>query len=416
MAVDNRRYDPKRAVGLALAGLVAARLSPYAAWAAHRPVASVGAELDAVGALLLAWPLGVGLAWRSTGWPPLARAVAVAATVLVLDRALTLSAWFALGGAASGPRGGIPGLRGVWATASMVALGLAELAVAAGAWRSARGVASTRDGPRWRSRPRQALTVGIGVHLALFLGWLTAWDAYHALLHLPGVRHYVLRVDRRDPGPEREPRPLPPLARQGIDALQIATNLAFGGRYAEAKASYLRAIDALGRLARPPAGGDEEKARLGLARNNLAWLLATCPDRALRDPRGALALAERAVAASPQDGGFWNTLGAAQYRAGDPDAAERSLGRSMALRRGGDGFDWYFLSLVHARRGDPAEARRFLDRADRWSGRNQPNDPELRRLSVEAAGALEQPPAWPEDLVDGGGFREGAGRGGGRRR
>ena len=405
-----------RRVGLALAAVSAARLLPYAAWVAHRPVASVGAELGVVGAILLGWPIGVGVAnWR-TGWTPLSRAVAVAATLLAIDRTVLLMAGIALGGATVGPRGGMPWLRGRWALAACALLWVVEVVVAIYAWRVVRGVSADGNGPRWRSGSRQVLAVGIGVFSALWLGWLTAWDAYHALLHLPRVRQYVLRIDGRAPGRITNPVELPPLAREGLDAFQRATSQAFGGRYAEAKATYLAAIDAFGRLERTSKPQADYKLRLGTARNNLAWLLTTCPDPSIRDPAGAVALAGRAVAASPEDGSFWNTLGAAQYRADDPDAAERSLGRSMALRRGGDGFDWYFLSLIHARRGELAEARRELERADRWAARNQPNDTELHRFSAEAAGALELPPARTEDIEAGfSGFREDSGRGGRRR-
>ena len=53
------------------------------------------------------------------------------------------------------------------------------------------------------------------------------------------------------------------------------------------------------------------------AHNNLAWLLSTCAQPKFRDAKQALELAKRAVELAPEDGSHWNTLGVAQYRAGD---------------------------------------------------------------------------------------------------
>src|SRR5262249_59662688 len=50
--------------------------------------------------------------------------------------------------------------------------------------------------------------------------------------------------------------------------------------------------------------------------NNLAWLLATCPDAKFRDAAKAVELAKKAVEMAPKEGMIWNTLGAAHYRAG----------------------------------------------------------------------------------------------------
>ena len=51
--------------------------------------------------------------------------------------------------------------------------------------------------------------------------------------------------------------------------------------------------------------------------NNLAWALATCLDRGLRNPPRAVALAQSVVRQAPRDGVYWNTLGVAYCRAGD---------------------------------------------------------------------------------------------------
>jgi len=128
-----------------------------------------------------------------------------------------------------------------------------------------------------------------------------------------------------------------------------------------------------------------------LAQNNLAWLYATCPETELRDPAKAVALAKRAVELRPTDGTGWNTLGAAQYRAGDWQAAVDSLTKSMELRSGGDAEDWYFLAMSHCRLGNVDDARKWHQQAVEWVEKNGPLlagnrqvADELRRFRAEA--------------------------------
>src|SRR5208337_4252025 len=63
--------------------------------------------------------------------------------------------------------------------------------------------------------------------------------------------------------------------------------------------------------------------------NNLAWRLATGP-AALRDPEEALVLARKAVALAPGTAIYLNTLGVAQYRAGQFAEAIATLEKSLA--------------------------------------------------------------------------------------
>jgi tetratricopeptide (TPR) repeat protein len=118
--------------------------------------------------------------------------------------------------------------------------------------------------------------------------------------------------------------------------------------------------------------------------NNFAWLLATCPDRKLRDPGQATELARKAVELDPKNPLYPNTLGVAQYRAGDFKAAIEALNKSMERRNGGDSFDWLFLAMAHWELGNKDEARQWYDRAVAWMEKNRPKDEELRRFRAEA--------------------------------
>ncbi len=126
--------------------------------------------------------------------------------------------------------------------------------------------------------------------------------------------------------------------------------------------------------------------------NNLAWRLATGP-AALRDPEQALVLARKAVALSAGTAICLNTLGVAQYRAGQYAEAIATLEQSLAAGKGeSDGFDLFFLAMARYKLGQLGRARADLDRALRWR-RDRPNLPgqwseELNLFQAEAEALL----------------------------
>jgi tetratricopeptide (TPR) repeat protein len=124
-------------------------------------------------------------------------------------------------------------------------------------------------------------------------------------------------------------------------------------------------------------------------KNDLAWLLVTCPDAKLRDPAQAVTMAKQAVEGDPRPA-YWNTLGAAECRAGNYKQALAALQRSMDLSRGGDSFDWFFVAMAHARQHDRDEARKWYDKAVAWMEKNKPNDAELVRFREEAEELMKQ--------------------------
>ena len=91
---------------------------------------------------------------------------------------------------------------------------------------------------------------------------------------------------------------------------------------------------------------------------------------------------------APREGGYWNTLGVAHYRAGDWKAAIEALTKSMELGKGGDGSDWFFLAMAHWQLGDKPQARSWYDKAVPWMEKNQPKNEELIRFRAEAAALL----------------------------
>ena len=124
--------------------------------------------------------------------------------------------------------------------------------------------------------------------------------------------------------------------------------------------------------------------------NTLAWLLATCPDPKFRDPKRAVELGKKAVQLVPNDGNHRNTLGVAEYRAGDWKAAIETLGKSYELLGEKElSFNAFFLAMTHWHLGNKEEARKSYDQAVQWMDKNKPEDEELLRFRAEAAALLE---------------------------
>ena len=122
--------------------------------------------------------------------------------------------------------------------------------------------------------------------------------------------------------------------------------------------------------------------------NDLAWCLVTCPERRIWKPARAVELAKKATERAPGNGAYWNTLGVAQYRAGDYEAAIKTLGKSMELGSGGVAFDWFFLAMAHWQLKHTEEARRWYDKGVAWMEKNKSDDDELLRFRAEAAELL----------------------------
>jgi serine/threonine protein kinase/WD40 repeat protein/Tfp pilus assembly protein PilF len=152
-------------------------------------------------------------------------------------------------------------------------------------------------------------------------------------------------------------------------------DLLFGeGKLDEASACYQKAIEL------QPDGAKGS--------NEMAWLLATCPEPKIRNASRAVELAKAAVDLAPQQGEYWNTLGVAHYRAGDWPAAVTALNKSGEIRAVSDSFDMFFLAMAHWQQGSHDEARKLYDQAVAWMNQNQPENKELLRFRAEAEALL----------------------------
>jgi tetratricopeptide (TPR) repeat protein len=153
------------------------------------------------------------------------------------------------------------------------------------------------------------------------------------------------------------------------------------GDHEGALAAFRDSIAAYSRVA-------ERQPTTSRALNNLAFVLATCPEESLRDGPRAMDLAKRAIELAPARANYWKTLAAAHVCAGDCRAAAGALSKSMQLRADGDWLEWFVFALGH-RHGDAATAREWYARAIRFmQTRESKGDDALHALRSEAAERL----------------------------
>jgi Flp pilus assembly protein TadD len=137
-----------------------------------------------------------------------------------------------------------------------------------------------------------------------------------------------------------------------------------------------------------------------LVQNHVAWFLARYPDARFRGPgravelaRKAVELARKAVELAPKQGMFWNTLGVAQYRAGEWKAAIAALEKSESLAPDKHlAFNGFFLAMAHWQLGHKDEARAWYDRAVAWTDKYRVNDEELMHFRAEAEELMKEVP------------------------
>jgi serine/threonine protein kinase/WD40 repeat protein len=129
--------------------------------------------------------------------------------------------------------------------------------------------------------------------------------------------------------------------------------------------------------------------------NDYAWRLATAPKSA-RDPQCALSLARRAVELAPSQGIYLNTLGIAEYRAGQYADAIATLQRSLTANRGEfAAFDLFPLAMAHHRLGHGKAARDCFARGVSWLSQqkslSEQYTRELAAFRAEAEAVLAGP-------------------------
>ena len=271
-----------------------------------------------------------------------------------------------------------------------------ELATAAVAlvlaWRLPPDPRATGGRDDWRKGRFGRLAIYVSIAFLFLTIRLPAWSAYVGLLnHSRWLRELILRDDMtRIRSLRNSPAPESGWTAQARSLFEQAQGAWAVGKYAEASERYSLLADLLDSV-RTPVTNASERRLVAESFNNYAWLLATCPDKALRNDEDAVRFARRAVDLEPGERSYWNTLGVAHYRLGELDDALSALYRSMELHDEGDSDDWYFLAMIHRRLGHEERAREWYDMAVQHTRMYDPENEELYRFQVEAAEALGLP-------------------------
>ncbi len=374
-------------------------------------ISRVAQEIHPVVAISSVWPLFLAIALRRTRWLQLVPAAAATFLVLSVGGLLELGVQWGNSRGYGGMVGSFHLTRRAFLrpnASDLVLCGLGaiqlvlELVTAIRAimlfprLRTARREADVKTVARRARCGRIALYTSLGYLFVVIR--LPVWTTYIEVLNNSTfVRDLVLRSDNARTGRRlglayaREQTAEEKRFNSYQHMITISMEDVGFGRFADARDRYREIIESIDSLAEDALGEKERQDLLGKATNNLAWLEATCSDASFWSPRESIAHARRATAAQPEEGNYWNTLGAALYRAGQWDEAKAALDQAMSLRRGGDSFDWFFVALVELKRGREEEARVWYDRAVEAFQQRAPRNEELYRFQVEAALALGLP-------------------------
>jgi WD40 repeat protein/Tfp pilus assembly protein PilF len=163
---------------------------------------------------------------------------------------------------------------------------------------------------------------------------------------------------------------------------RLAAALRRTGQFAEAAAAYEEGF----------------RLRLGSAEecNNFAWLLVSCPQPEVRNPKRAVEVATKATELAPGNLAYWNSLGVAFYRSGDWTSALVALEKSkdLDLKSFAFGHNALFMAMSYWQLGNQEKARHWYEQGLDYQKRNRDllakddRGEEIERFLAEAAELL----------------------------
>jgi hypothetical protein len=166
--------------------------------------------------------------------------------------------------------------------------------------------------------------------------------------------------------------------------LILGRSLKSQGRWADAHSAWQKAFNILTELTSRQSDIPDLQRHWCSCGNDLAWLLLNHPGLDSRGPAYALTLATQVTDKCSDDKAYWNTLGAAYFRNGNPNATIAALDRAIALADDGNPFNHVFLAMAYAQLGDREQAQHWLAQAILLKDRDYPNHPELACFCDEA--------------------------------
>ena len=145
---------------------------------------------------------------------------------------------------------------------------------------------------------------------------------------------------------------------------------------------------------------DKDKS---LIRNFIAWVLANDSFADASDISIAVQLATDAVQIAPENGGNWNTLGVAQYRASEWQSAIVSLNKSIELCKlmkptHSPALDYFYLAMTYWNLDAKDQSLQFYEKA--VATLETTGDADAERVKPEVEGILGITPDPPQSKPD----------------
>ena len=191
-----------------------------------------------------------------------------------------------------------------------------------------------------------------------------------------------------DPRDESGNRSQESLARRYSDLGRL---MASQGRREEAKPMWLQSLGMWDRLTSTYPRSIRYRISRSECSNDVAWFLINSPDADPMDAHLAVNLALKAVENFPDRSDFWNTLGAAYYRAGNAESSNEAMLRSLTLQQDqGTAYDYFYLSLACSRLEQYDIARSWYEQGRAWLKEHHRSDADLLLLGREAEDNLNE--------------------------
>ena len=144
---------------------------------------------------------------------------------------------------------------------------------------------------------------------------------------------------------------------------ELGRSLESQGRWRDTHSAWQQAFDILTDLTRRHPDIPDLQSYWCDCGNDLAWLLLKHPESDSRGLAHALTLAMQVVDRCSEGEAYWNTLGVAYLRNGEPRAAIDALDRALGLAVDDNPFNHVFLAIAHAQLGEREQARHWLAQA-----------------------------------------------------
>jgi tetratricopeptide (TPR) repeat protein len=165
----------------------------------------------------------------------------------------------------------------------------------------------------------------------------------------------------------------------------LARSLAGQGRRQEARSIWFQALDLRIRLTSIHPENPRFLSSWCDCCNDLACFLLDQPAGDEQDLSQAVSLASKATETFPNQSIYWNTLGAAYYRAGDNHSAIDALHQSLQIQCDqGTGFDYFYLAMACSRLEQHGIARLWYEQGMAWIEEHDLDQNRLRHLGAEA--------------------------------